>query len=70
MPLRPDQALVQTLDFFPPIVDDPYQFGAIAAANALSESAVNCFVSDPTLKLVLALIAFFNVISATPRLFL
>lgn len=30
-------ALVQTLDFFPPIVDDPYQFGAIAAANALSD---------------------------------
>src|SRR5947209_18983371 len=35
--LAPDQALVQTLDFFPPIVDDPYQFGAIAAANALSD---------------------------------
>ena len=35
--LGPDQALVQTLDFFPPIVDDPYQFGAIAAANALSD---------------------------------
>ncbi len=30
-------ALVQTLDFFPPIVDDPYQFGQIAAANALSD---------------------------------
>ena len=30
-------ALVQTLDFFTPIVDDPYQFGAIAAANALSD---------------------------------
>lgn len=30
-------ALVQTLDFFPPIVDDPYTFGAIAAANALSD---------------------------------
>src|SRR4051812_19222451 len=35
--LGPDQALVQTLDFFPPIVDDAYQFGAIAAANALSD---------------------------------
>ena len=32
-----DIALVQTLDFFTPIVDDPYQFGAIAAANALSD---------------------------------
>lgn len=30
-------ALVQTLDFFTPIVDDPYTFGAIAAANALSD---------------------------------
>lgn len=30
-------ALVQTLDFFPPIVDDPYDYGAIAAANALSD---------------------------------
>ena len=30
-------ALVQTLDFFPPIADDPYQFGQIAAANALSD---------------------------------
>jgi len=30
-------AIVQTLDFFTPIVDDPYDFGAIAAANALSD---------------------------------
>jgi cysteine desulfurase NifS/selenium donor protein len=30
-------ALVQTVDFFTPIVDDPYQFGAIAAANSLSD---------------------------------
>ncbi len=30
-------ALVQTVDFFPPIVDDPYSFGQIAAANALSD---------------------------------
>ncbi len=35
--LREDLALVQTLDFFTPIVDDPFQFGAIAAANALSD---------------------------------
>lgn len=32
-----DQALVNTLDFFPPIVDDPYAFGQIATANALSD---------------------------------
>jgi selenide, water dikinase len=31
------QALVQTVDFFPPIVDDPYAFGQVAAANALSD---------------------------------
>ncbi len=35
--LRDDLALVLTLDFFTPIVDDPYLFGQIAAANALSD---------------------------------
>ena len=35
--LGPDLALVQTVDFFPPIVDDPRLFGRIAAANALSD---------------------------------
>lgn len=35
--LTPELALVQTVDFFTPIVDDPYTFGAIAAANALSD---------------------------------
>src|SRR5215216_2789359 len=34
---RPDLALVQTADFFTPIVDDPYAFGRIAATNALSD---------------------------------
>lgn len=35
--LSTDQALVQTVDFFPPMVDDPYLFGEVAAANALSD---------------------------------
>jgi selenide,water dikinase len=35
--LAPDLALVQTVDFFTPIVDDPFTYGAIAAANALSD---------------------------------
>jgi selenide,water dikinase len=35
--LSEECALVQTVDFFTPIVDDPYTFGAIAAANALSD---------------------------------
>ena len=35
--LRDDLAAVLTLDFFTPVVDDPYEFGAIAAANALSD---------------------------------
>lgn len=35
--LTPDLALVQTVDFFPPMVDDAYTFGAIAATNALSD---------------------------------
>ena len=35
--INDQQALVQTVDFFPPIVDDPYYFGQIAAANALSD---------------------------------
>jgi cysteine desulfurase len=35
--LNDEMAIVQTIDFFTPVVDDPYQFGAIAAANAISD---------------------------------
>jgi selenide,water dikinase len=35
--LNDETALVQTVDYFTPVVDDPYMFGAIAAANALSD---------------------------------
>src|SRR5207244_5551644 len=35
--LSDDLAMVQTVDFFAPIVDDPYIFGQVAAANALSD---------------------------------
>jgi selenide,water dikinase len=37
LPEQPDLALVQTVDFFTPIVDDPFTFGQIAAANSLSD---------------------------------
>lgn len=35
--INSEQALIQTLDFFPPVCSDPYEFGQIAAANALSD---------------------------------
>ena len=44
-----DLAIVQTTDFFPPIVDDPYLFGAIAATNALSD--VYAMGGEPKLAL-------------------
>ena len=47
--LRPDLAIVNTVDFFTPIVDDPYVFGQIAAANALSD--VYAMGGDPTTAL-------------------
>lgn len=59
-----DLALVQTVDFFAPIVDDPYEFGQIAAANALSDvyamggqplTALN-IVAFPTADLPLAVL--------------
>ena len=62
--LSDDLALVQTVDFFPPVVDDAYSFGAIAAANAVSDiyamggrplTALNivCFPSSGVPKSVL-----------------
>lgn len=47
--LSEDTALVQTTDFFPPIVDDPYLYGQIAAANALSD--VYAMGGEPKLAL-------------------
>jgi selenide, water dikinase len=35
--VAPDLAIVETVDFFPPVVDDPYVWGAVAAANAMSD---------------------------------
>src|SRR5918998_375285 len=35
--LSPEQAIIQTIDFFTPIVDDPWTYGAIAAANSMSD---------------------------------
>ena len=58
-----DTAIVQTLDFFPPMVEDPYLFGKIAATNALSDvyamggdvrTALNivCFPEDMDLNIL------------------
>jgi len=47
--LRDDLAIVHTVDFFTPIVDDPYTFGQIAAANALSD--VYAMGGEPTTAL-------------------
>ena len=49
-----DSALVQTVDFFTPIVDDPYTFGWIAAANALSD----VYAMGGTPRTALAVAAF------------
>jgi selenide,water dikinase len=52
--LRPDLAIVNTVDFFTPIVDDPYVFGQIAAANALSD--IYAMGADP--RTALNIVAF------------
>ena len=47
-------AIIQTLDFFPPVVDDPYMFGQIAAANALSD----VYAMGGTVKTAMNIVAF------------
>ena len=47
-----ERALVQTVDFFTPIVDDPYTYGAIAAANSISD--VYAMGGEPFLALAIA----------------
>jgi selenide,water dikinase len=61
--LTPTLALVQTVDFITPIVDDPYDFGRIAAANALSD--VYAMGAKPTLALS---IVEFSSETADPRI--
>jgi selenide,water dikinase len=50
--LNAEQAIISTVDFFPPVVDDPYAFGVIAAANALSD--VYAMGGEPLLVINLA----------------
>jgi selenide,water dikinase len=52
--IAPDAALVQTVDFFTPIVDDPYTFGQVAAANSLSD----IYAMGATPLTALALVCF------------
>lgn len=52
--LTEDLAFVQTLDFFPPMVEDPYIFGQIAAANALSD----IYAMGGTVKTALNIVCF------------
>ena len=49
-----DVAIIQTVDFFPPVVDDPYDYGRIAAANALSD----VYAMGATPKTALNLLCF------------
>jgi len=52
--LTDELAMIQTLDFFPPIVDDPYLFGQIAAANALSD----VYAMGGTVKTAMNIVGF------------
>ena len=49
-----DLAIINSIDFFPPIVDDPYMFGQIAAANSLSD----IYAMGGTPKLAMNLLTF------------
>lgn len=53
--LREDLALVQTVDFFTPIVDDPYDFGRVAACNAASDAFATGAVADVSCLVVMGL---------------
>lgn len=57
--LTDELAMIQTLDFFPPMVDDPYLFGQIAAANALSD--IYAMGGEP--KLALNIVAWPNCVN-------
>lgn len=57
--INDDLALIQTLDFFTPVVDDPYTFGQIAASNSLSD--VYAMGGDP--KLAMNIVCFPNCLS-------
>ena len=57
--INEDLALIQTLDFFTPVVDDPYEFGQIAAANSLSD--VYAMGGEP--KLAMNIVCFPNCLS-------
>ena len=52
--ISPELALIQTVDFFSPVVDDPYDFGRIAAANALSD----VYAMGGTPKTAMNIVAF------------
>lgn len=52
--LTDELAIINTLDFFPPIIDDPYTFGQIAAANALSD----VYAMGGVPKLAMNIVAF------------